>query len=618
MRNDALIVYSGTDGFTDLNGKPPHSHSSMKAIAGSIVLICCMIFSSADADASWLLDRQRFHTSVHGQLSCQDCHEETLTKQPHPDPADVNKGLKDFFRLEQCTNCHEDVWEEIVSGTHGDENITGRNDYRFCIGCHDPHYQASYSDAAGGQDRRQDSPELSEEERQCMRCHEYVSPKAPRAAEKISQLCFHCHGDDAATDGAAKTISPVRIDVGQYATTAHSNVACTVCHPQSAEFKHGDQAVADCRQCHPPHDAKVAHDVHLTVACGACHLKGASPVKNPASDLILWHKDRPLNSTSDIHQMVTSSDRATCRGCHFNGNPFGVAAMVLPAKSLICMPCHSATLSVGDTTTAAALIFFLFGFLGLGSVWISGSLRGEKQGGPISKIFRIAGSVLRAVFSIRIFAVFETLFWDGLLQRRLFRISRTRWLIHAMIFFPFVLRFGWGIVALAGSLWFPEFPGVWVMLDKNHPLTALLFDVTGLLVIAGVTGMIVRKKFGDPADKLNAMPSPDWPAYILLGAILGVGFLLEGMRITMSGSPASAAYAFVGYAISRLLAGMELTGIYGYIWYVHAILTGAFVAYLPFSRMIHIIMAPLVMAINAGSGPHRGNLTFDHPVDRPK
>jgi nitrate reductase gamma subunit len=37
------------------------------------------------------------------------------------------------------------------------------------------------------------------------------------------------------------------------------------------------------------------------------------------------------------------------------------------------------------------------------------------------------------------------------------------------------------------------------------------------------------------------------------------------------------------------------------VWYIHAILTGAFIAYLPFSRLMHIIIAPVVLAINAAS-----------------
>jgi hypothetical protein len=84
-----------------------------------------------------------------------------------------------------------------------------------------------------------------------------------------------------------------------------------------------------------------------------------------------------------------------------------------------------------------------------------------------------------------------------------------------------------------------------------------------------------------------------------------VGFILEGMRIAMTGSPAGASWAFVGDAFSRMLTGLELTGFYGYVWYLHAILTGAFVAYLPFSRMFHMIMAPVVLAMNAASEHRR-------------
>jgi nitrate reductase gamma subunit len=34
---------------------------------------------------------------------------------------------------------------------------------------------------------------------------------------------------------------------------------------------------------------------------------------------------------------------------------------------------------------------------------------------------------------------------------------------------------------------------------------------------------------------------------------------------------------------------------------VHAALTGAFIVYLPFSRLLHIILSPVVLALNAGT-----------------
>jgi nitrate reductase gamma subunit len=75
------------------------------------------------------------------------------------------------------------------------------------------------------------------------------------------------------------------------------------------------------------------------------------------------------------------------------------------------------------------------------------------------------------------------------------------------------------------------------------------------------------------------------------------------MRISMTGSLGGAPYAFIGYAVSRLLHGYWVTEAYGYVWYAHALLTGAFIVYLPFSRMFHMIMAPVWFAVRSMSEP---------------
>ena len=143
------------------------------------------------------------------------------------------------------------------------------------------------------------------------------------------------------------------------------------------------------------------------------------------------------------------------------------------------------------------------------------------------------------------------------------------------------------------------------MLDKNHPMTAFLFDFSGMLAIVGIVGMILRRIQPRSVVKVSGLPAADWPSYALLGGIILVGYLLEGMRMAMTISPDGAAYAFVGDAVARLLAGRDLTGLYGYVWYLHAILTGAFIVYLPFSRMLHMIMAPVVMAMNVAADHRR-------------
>jgi nitrate reductase gamma subunit len=88
----------------------------------------------------------------------------------------------------------------------------------------------------------------------------------------------------------------------------------------------------------------------------------------------------------------------------------------------------------------------------------------------------------------------------------------------------------------------------------------------------------------------------------LIAAIVAIGFVLEGMRIAMTGFPGGSCYAFLGYVLGRMFSGAtSLVNVYSYGWYLHAVLTGAFIAYLPFSKLLHIIISPLVLLGNAVS-----------------
>ena len=181
-------------------------------------------------EASWLIDAERFHVSAHGQISCRDCHSEISEKQDHPNPEDVNKTLNDFFRPDQCTDCHEDVLDDINEGTLCRESVTDRGKLNVCIGCHDPHYQTSYPDSAVLIDHKQPAyikcsgchelqkslPKLSSEDELCMTCHRLISPEDPNITEIISHLCFYCHAETPISSSIKKSMRHPRIDVSEY------------------------------------------------------------------------------------------------------------------------------------------------------------------------------------------------------------------------------------------------------------------------------------------------------------------------------------------------------------------------------------------------------------------
>jgi nitrate reductase gamma subunit len=439
-----------------------------------------------------------------------------------------------------------------------------------------------------------------------MSCHRAIDPNDRRAPEKIGKICFTCHAQEG-TEAQRLTARKVPLIIpDDYEGTSHAGVACTVCHPGAAEFNHDRQKPGDCRQCHLPHDEKVAHDLHGGVTCGACHLREIQPVRDPVLRSVTWKREYKPNEPSQIHDMVASDDVKACQACHRAGNDIGAAAMILPAKSILCMPCHAGTFSVGDTTTILSLFVFVAGMVMVFSYVLTGGSPGRENAGALANLFILFVEAVRTLFSAKIGAVLKALFFDVLLQRRLYRQSPRRWLMHSLIFYPFAFRFAWGMIGLVGSLWRPEWSFVWPMLDKNDPVTAFLFDLTGLMITLGMVLALVRGA-GRKKSQLPDLPSQDRTALLLIGAIVVAGFALEGMRIAMTGYPEGSQWAFIGYGLSQVFGNQgSLVNSYGYVWYAHAILTGAFVAYIPFSRLLHIIIGPLVLMGNAMSGHKKG------------
>ena len=549
-------------------------------------------------EGAWLIDQKKFHASVHGMFSCQDCHDDVGGRERHPNPEDIVQQKKEFFVADQCLACHDDVLDRLEQGMHGSLTIQTAESYQECSQCHEPHYQRPmreetelfdpnlprHEQCGACHEAKSALPPLSPQDEACMACHRTFDPGEE---ERLKIVCFHCHGlgGTAAQEMTGRKVALMEVEA--YGATPHANLACTTCHPQAVRYNHSRQEPADCTHCHTRHDEKVAHELHALVTCGACHLGGVEPVRKKRTGQVGWKRSFAPGARSEVHDMIVQYDEVACRNCHARENRIGAAAMILPPKSIICMPCHSATFSVGDATTVLALLVFAVGMFMMLAYVFTGTA-GEKP--REHKKFGIHEG--------RVLQVSRALFLDVLLQRRLYLQSRRRWLIHGLIFYPFVFRFSWGLIGLIASLANPSGSWVWSMFDKNDPLTGFLFDLTGIMLIFGVVLAWLRGTNTKPYDS-GGSPGQDRVALALIGAIVLVGFLLQGMRISMTGYPPGAQWAFIGYPLAFFWAGTTLTGIYGYVWYVHAILTGAFIAYIPFSRLAHIIIAPVVLALNA-------------------
>ena len=567
----------------------------------SAALVCILNAWPAIAGSNWFVEEWRFHSSVHGQLSCADCHADISESSRHPDPMDVNRPIGDFFNPETCYACHEEVIDEISEGNHGQpQSLTLAADAR-CIDCHDPHYQAAPTDATPAgvspivKEKQCDQchaaktelPVLPADDAACMTCHRHASLDAPDTADKHRQLCMACHSSVNKKVGRAGGVAYPVIDAVAYETTAHRGISCLACHQGAASFAHRDQKTVDCRSCHTPHGIATTHAPHLRTSCRACHMKTGEVALDHENQMIVWQAP---GDTENIHALVPKDGDEACRRCHFQGNTPGAAAMVLPAPGVTCLPCHAGTLSVGNAITALALSIFTLGLLAVGSVWFTGG--GTKKRMGHRRSFPNVVGFIRAIIV------------DGLLQRRLLMIGFTRWVFHGLIVWSITIRFVFGMAAVIATAWWADNPLAWAMIDRNHPVTAFLHDMTGLAILVGLIGMYLLKRHRRRSQEIAHLPRIDIPAYLLLAGIVLIGFLLEGMRIHMTAVPLGSTWSLIGYPLSWLFSGLAVTDLYGYVWYGHAILTGALVAYLPFSRLFHIIMAPFALAVTELAGDH--------------
>ena len=582
-----------------------------------LTAVTLVSLSGVMAQAGWLIDAGTFHVSTHGQMSCSECHPDINEQSQHPDPSDVNKTLSDFFNIDRCTQCHDEVADNLEEGMHGGQKIESPDQYRNCLSCHNPHEQLMSTDDQDGYDpqkspfaqcgacheKRNQLPAFSDEDATCITCHVLRPAENSEIQQQIGNMCFHCHADgDKQAQVKTRQIAAV-MSTAAYRNTTHADVSCLSCHPDAAGFEHGRQTPGDCRQCHLPHDEKVAHDAHLGVSCQACHMTGVTPYRQ--SGQILWRKRSDLPPPSKIHEMNLFAENRSCVRCHFSGNSIGASAMILPPKSVLCMPCHAATLSIGDSVTVSALIIFTVGIGLTLLLFFAAATPRNISTNSTSKEIKSDNATQSEKRPLAWLPIIKAVVLDVLLQRRLYSRSPKRWIIHGLIFFPILLRFFWGIVTLTGSLWLPQWSWVWALVDKNNPVHAVFFDITGVMILCGVVLALMRKGT-DIRGQVSGIPARDWPALVLIGTIVLVGFILEGMRMAMTGVALGPSYAFIGSALAALFSRLadSMTDYYGYIWYLHAVLTGAFFAYLPFSRLRHIIFSPIVLALNANTQRH--------------
>ena len=185
-----------------------------------------------------------------------------------------------------------------------------------------------------------------------------------------------------------------------------------------------------------------------------------------------------------------------------------------------------------------------------------------------------------------------------LLQVRIARIPLA-WLSHMAIFYGFIVLFigtvivaleDYGIFGLVGIRWSGRF----------YTSSSFLLDLFGLGFVVALPVAMARR---GGLTRVRPSSKPIDAAILWLLLVIGVtGFVTEALRIAHSFPPFEQNVSFVAWIMAR---GFERVGIAGEAvrpwhlasWWLHMITALGFLALIPYTKMLHVLVAPAQIAV---------------------
>ena len=183
----------------------------------------------------------------------------------------------------------------------------------------------------------------------------------------------------------------------------------------------------------------------------------------------------------------------------------------------------------------------------------------------------------------------QRLFRHAILQAGTARDPYAGW-FHRLIFYGFiVLVIATTVVALDADLGMHVMRGAFYLYFQSF-----IVDIFGVLVLVGVVMAVVRRWVARP-KQLVYTSEATW-ILVAIFVIIVTGFFLEGWRIAATRDP-WAAWSPVGNLAGRASAAFMSAGTmrlaHRVMWWFHLVLCFGFLAWLPYTKMMHVVSAPL-------------------------
>jgi len=303
-----------------------------------------------------------------------------------------------------------------------------------------------------------------------------------------------------------------------------------------------------------------------------------------------------------------------------------------------------------------SIIVCLVGLFIRFSIWFSQALPPAAQTiSPMQRLTTGIQAVFSTLFSTKIFLALKSTLLDLFLQKRIFDKSTLRWTAHTLIFTGFILLF---FMHALGSVVSDS-----LFSDYQPTLNPFLFlrNLFGIMVLVGI-GLAIYRRISQKSQRLKSSTS-DWAALIFISVIILSGMLLEGSKMssitTFQGmideyadlddteinaleaywvlenglrspnivkpvDPALVAEgmevnsdscmdchapnssAFASKTLSPLTvpfsSALGDAATVSFFWYLHILACLSFLAWIPFSKMFHILAAPVSLIIKSVTG----------------
>ncbi len=195
--------------------------------------------------------------------------------------------------------------------------------------------------------------------------------------------------------------------------------------------------------------------------------------------------------------------------------------------------------------------------------------------------------------------------WAYVIGHKRMLVDRYPGVMHLFLFYGFIIPFIIVVITQA-NFSLPRFLAL--------PLS-LFFDLVGTLGIVGLI-MAFSRRYGKKPETLTYDSSPgNLIMLLLLLGIFGLGFGVEGLRIART-QPQLGAWSPMGWIFSQLFAGLSEPNqifLHRLLWRVHLFLVLGLIAYIPYSKLLHIITAPanIYMRALTSRGALRPILDFE-------